>query len=197
MEKGKRKKRGSTIKKDSGKRRQTTRMKGEQAMKQNEEKMVLTGTAMAEAQKAHQTAVEEILPEKPPANVVGLGIGVKWTNGEPTGEPALIVLVTQKLERDQVRKEDLVPPQLAGMQTDVLAIGYPVAGEGELPTVAPQTLARRLRPAEGGYSVGHVDITAGTIATAAYDILPHMTSCQAVQSARPRMGLASRPGITS
>ena len=172
MEKGKRKKRGSTIKKDSGKRRQTTRMKGEQAMKQNEEKMVLTGTAMAEAQKAHQTAVEEILPEKPPANVVGLGIGVKWTNGEPTGEPALIVLVTQKLERDQVRKEDLVPPQLAGMQTDVLAIGYPVAGEGELPTVAPQTLARRLRPAEGGYSVGHVDITAGTIATAAYDILP-------------------------
>ena len=172
MEKGKRKKRGSTIKKDSGKRRQTTRMKGEQAMKQNEEKMVLTGTAMAEAQKAHQTAVEEILPEKPPANVVGLGIGVKWTNGEPTGEPALIVLVTQKLERDQVRKEDLVPPQLAGMQTDVLAIGYPVAGEGELPTVAPQTLARRLRPAEGGYSVGHVDITAGTIATSAYDILP-------------------------
>jgi hypothetical protein len=30
----------------------------------------------------------------------------------------------------------------------------------------------RVRPAKGGYSVGHVDITAGTIATCVYDILP-------------------------
>ena len=39
-------------------------------------------------------------------------------------------------------------------------------------TVAPQLLAARARPAKGGYSVGHFRITAGTIGTCAYDILP-------------------------
>jgi hypothetical protein len=38
--------------------------------------------------------------------------------------------------------------------------------------VTPQLLARRARPAQGGYSVGHFRITAGTIATGVYDILP-------------------------
>lgn len=141
-------------------------------MKQNEDKMILTAAAMSDAQKAHSAAVEEILPEQPRANVVGLGVGVKWRKGVPTGEPALIVLVTQKLEEEQLNPDDLVPPELAGMQTDVLAVGYPVAGGTETLAVAPQTLAQRMRPAEGGYSVGHVNITAGTIATCVYDILP-------------------------
>lgn len=141
-------------------------------MKQNEGKMILSEAAMSEAQNAHEAALEEILPENPRANVVGLGVGVKWTDGRPTGEPALIVLVTQKLERDQVSQADLVPAELAGMQTDVLAIGVPTAGGSEALTVTTQTLTRRLRPAEGGYSVGHVNITAGTIATCVYDILP-------------------------
>lgn len=35
-----------------------------------------------------------------------------------------------------------------------------------------QALVGRVRPTKGGYSVGHVDITAGTIATCVYDILP-------------------------
>ena len=34
------------------------------------------------------------------------------------------------------------------------------------------TLKRRMRPAEGGVSVGHFAITAGTIATAVYDREP-------------------------
>jgi hypothetical protein len=60
---------------------------------------------------------------------------------------------------------DVVPATLADMQTDVLAVGYPIAGGNQPLGVGAQTLARRLRPAEGGYSVGHVNITAGTIAT--------------------------------
>src|SRR5262245_1845342 len=40
------------------------------------------------------------------------------------------------------------------------------------PIVTPELLARRVRPAKGGYSVGHFRITAGTIATCVYDILP-------------------------
>lgn len=52
--------------------------------------------------------------------MVDMGVGVKWRKGQPTGEPALVVLVTQKLDKDQVSKADLVPPKLAEMQTDVL-----------------------------------------------------------------------------
>jgi hypothetical protein len=58
------------------------------------------------------------------------------------------------------------------MQTDVLQVGFPIAGGNDHPGVGIQTLTRRIRPAEGGYSVGHIDITAGTIATSVYDILP-------------------------
>jgi hypothetical protein len=81
------------------------------------------------------------------------------------------VLVTHKLAKEEVSAADLVPPKLADMQTDVLAVGYPVAGGGE-PQAGVQTLTKSIRPAKGGYSVGHKNITAGTIATCVYDILP-------------------------
>jgi hypothetical protein len=142
-------------------------------MKQ-ENKMELTEAAAAEAQKAHDAAADKFLDAGGSStnNVVGMAVGVKWSNGEPTGEPALIVLVTQKLEKDLVNKADLVPKKLADMQTDVLAIGYPFAGETHSLDTGIQTLAKRIRPAEGGYSVGHLKITAGTIATCVYDFLP-------------------------
>ena len=114
-------------------------------MKQ-ENKMELTASAMAEAQKAYSASVEEFLdPSKQGANVVGMGVGVKWKKGQPTGEPALVVLVTNKLEKSQVRSADLIPSKLAEMQTDVLAIGYPFAGESESMEVGAQTLGDRVR----------------------------------------------------
>lgn len=139
----------------------------------DETKMMLTEAAAAELQRALGTAaVEEFLaPERAKPNIVGVGAGVKWKDGQPTGEQALVVLVTQKVEKEQLSADDLVPARVADMQTDVLAIGYPAAGESE-PEVGIQTLTRRIRPAEGGWSVGHRDITAGTIATSVYDILP-------------------------
>lgn len=142
-------------------------------MKQDGKKMALSEAAAAEAQRAYAATVGEYLdPKTQQSNVVGMGVGVKWRKGQPTGEPALIVLVTQKLERDQVSAADLVPPKLGEMQTDVLAVGYPFAGDSDRLQAGIQMLAKRARPAEGGYSVGHFDITAGTIATCVYDILP-------------------------
>jgi hypothetical protein len=133
------------------------------------EKMILADKAVAEVQKAFTPASAKLLaPEKQPANVVGIGVGVKWKGGVPTGEPALLVLVTHKLEKSQLSSSDLVPAKIADMQTDVLAVGYPFAGCDVMDT-GTQTLARRLRPVEGGYSVGHARITAGTIATCVYD----------------------------
>ena len=167
-------------------------------MKLDRDKMMLSETAMAEAQKAHSAAVEEIMnPANPKPNLVGMGVGVKWSNGEPTGEPALVALVSHKMARDELNSADLVPSQMAGMQTDVLEIGYPFAGQATAQlktdlisanngmaggyriseTVEPldagvELLTKRIRPAKGGYSVGHFKITAGTIATCVYDILP-------------------------
>ncbi|MDE2089168.1 MAG: hypothetical protein KGJ12_04010 [Gammaproteobacteria bacterium] len=139
----------------------------------DETKMMLAARDAESAQKAHGAVVEEFLnPEKLRANVVGLGVGVKWKKGEPTGEPALLVLVAQKLPKEDLAKADLIPSKLQDIQTDVLAIGQPFAGDGGQTQVDAQTLAKRIRPAEGGYSVGHKNITAGTIATCVYDILP-------------------------
>lgn len=142
-------------------------------MYQDGSRMMLEALDLASAKKTHSETVEEFLaPSKKCANVVGLGVGVKWKNGRPTGEPALVVLVTHKVEKGYLSKSDLVPLKLQDLQTDVLAIGYPFAGGCESPAAGAQTLAARVRPAKGGYSVGHVNITAGTIATAVYDILP-------------------------
>lgn len=141
-------------------------------MRSREQKMLLGQEAMAEARTACAAAADFLDPGTQRANVVGLGVGVKWTGGEPTGEPALLVLVTRKLEKQQMSAADLVPAQLSGMQTDVLSVGYPFAGCDAPPDPSADSLTGRARPALGGYSVGHYRISAGTIATSVYDILP-------------------------
>jgi hypothetical protein len=176
-------------------------------------KMELTEAQATELREPVALVSEEFLdPAKKPANVVGVAAGVKWTGGEPTGKPALLVLVDQKLPEDALRKSDLIPKRLQNRPTDVLAVGQPFAGQFAVPgdgvtEIAPkpaeealaradlltrpdllvkerdafeqryeqlevgaQVLARRMRPAEGGYSVGHVTVTAGTIATCVYDV---------------------------
>lgn len=104
------------------------------------------------------------------ANVVGYAAGVKWKGGQPTGEPALLVLVSQKLEKDLLPDADVIPQSIDGVQTDVLAVGNVFAGDSFY-QLQPMLVTRRARPAKGGMSVGHYNITAGTIATVVYDIL--------------------------
>ena len=134
------------------------------------ENMVLSAEVAQEAQKTHSAAVDQLLdPEKPRSNLVGVGYGVKWTDGTPTGQPALLALVSQKVDPDELLKSDLIPKQINGMQTDVLAVGELFAYQVEPIEVGVQALARRARPASGGYSVGHVKISAGTIGTCVYD----------------------------
>jgi len=171
------------------------------------ESQTLTADEAAKIHDAKQAAVDEFMnPEAPLANVVGVGSGVKWRGGEPTGEPAVIVLVSHKIGKDEIPKEDLVPAKVGTAKTDVLEIGFPVAEqlrtppparprqptgiadvvngarmpaleEGEFAALAEaELLARKIRPAMGGYSVGHYQITAGTIATCVYDLLPGGTT---------------------
>jgi len=136
------------------------------------EKAQLSANAAATVHKAHPAALAEFLnPDKPRTNVVGVGTGVKWKNGQPTGTPALVVLVTHKLPKEDLAAGDLLPTKLQDIPTDVLAVGNLFAGDAQ-PNADIQTLTKRTRPARGGYSVGHKNITAGTIATCVYDILP-------------------------
>jgi len=158
-------------------------------------KMELTAADAAAIEDARANAVEELLaPEAPHSNVVGVAAGVKWRNGEPTGDPAVIALVTHKVDKSELAEGDLIPTKIGTTRTDVLEIGFPMierqqvqlpaavngaaVREEEQQMPAPQVplfgaeaLARRARPAEGGYSVGHFKITAGTIATCVYDLL--------------------------
>ncbi|EGL82757.1 hypothetical protein CathTA2_1765 [Caldalkalibacillus thermarum TA2.A1] len=86
--------------------------------------------------------------------------------------------MTNKVDKSQLSEKDVIPHKLADMQTDVVAIGTPVI-ESERLTVThpltqspPNALNSRVRPVKGGWSIGHKAITAGTVATCVYDMLP-------------------------
>lgn len=138
-----------------------------------EEMMVLSAKDAKDLQKSHAAAVEKLLdPEKTPENLVGIAEGVKWKNAQPTGKPAILALVTQKIDEDELAPKDKIPAKINEIQTDVLAVGELFAGQAEPALeVEALALAKKVRPAPGGYSVGHKDITAGTLGTCVYDRL--------------------------
>ena len=57
------------------------------------------------------------------ANVVGLGIGLKETDGQLTDQLAVIINVAAKKPVADLLPEDIVPPELDGVPTDVQEIG--------------------------------------------------------------------------
>lgn len=82
------------------------------------------GGRLSEA--AREQAYDLLLdPTRPVSNVIGFGSGVKWTNGEPTGRPAMLVFVTSKVSEASLTHRDVVPRELAdGTPTDVVALGH-------------------------------------------------------------------------
>ena len=107
-------------------------------------------------------------------NVVGVGIGEKFKNGRNTGESCITFFVSQKLDASFLKDEDLISESVSGFKTDVIEIGIIFAGgataeDSIKESLVSETLAQRIRPAKGGYSVGHYQITAGTISTIVYD----------------------------
>ena len=57
------------------------------------------------------------------ANVVGVGIGVKQTEGNPTGQVALVVNVAQKKPLHELRQQDIIPAVLDDVPVDVQEVG--------------------------------------------------------------------------
>lgn len=113
-------------------------------------------------------------------NVVGVGTGHKITKGEDTGKPCLTVFVSQKIDKAELKTEDIVREEITGIKTDVVETGEIFAGPIDTDTdeaamkeeLGIEVLRQRVRPVMGGFSVGHYRITAGTIATCCYDMAP-------------------------
>jgi len=87
-------------------------------------------------------------------NVVACGVGYKEVGGVRTDELCVIVSVTKKVPQVELAPGDLVPQVLEGVKTDVQETGV---------IRALQDRTGKWRPAPGGVSCGHIDITAGTL----------------------------------
>lgn len=111
----------------------------------------------AEVGRVKELHVEAIL-EKP--NVIGVGMGYKVTRNLRTDELSVVVLVRQKLPEAGLRPDDLVSRDLDGVATDVIEVGD---------IRALQARTDRWRPAPGGVSIGHYQVTAGTFGTVVRD----------------------------
>jgi hypothetical protein len=57
------------------------------------------------------------------ANVVGVGIGLRRTGGKPTGEPVIVVSVTDKVPVSRLSPRDVIPRELDGVPVDVQVVG--------------------------------------------------------------------------
>ncbi len=92
------------------------------------------------------------------ANVVGVAVGFKNSKGSATGDVSVIVLVEQKKPLAALSAQDVIPPELEGMKTDVYEVGYLRAQQSPL-----QDPKGRFRPTiPPGVSIGHFKVTAGT-----------------------------------
>lgn len=88
------------------------------------------------------------------ANVVATGIGYKVTAGKKTSTLCIVCSVTEKPPVSRLAERDRVPTSMDGISTDIVLTG---------PLLAQATHTDRHRPAPGGVSIGHRDITAGTL----------------------------------
>ena len=56
-------------------------------------------------------------------HVVGIGEGLRETQGKLTNEPALVVAVSKKVPRGALNNRDLIPKEIHGQKTDVIETG--------------------------------------------------------------------------
>ncbi len=87
-------------------------------------------------------------------NVVATGVGFKISNGEVTDQLSIICSVVEKKSTSSLAPDQIIPQALDGVPTDVIQTGQ---------FKAFQDPKGRFRPAPGGVSIGHGDITAGTL----------------------------------
>jgi len=97
-------------------------------------------------------------------NLQMVGWGYKYENGKRTEKIVPVVGVTEKLTAGQIQSRSLraIPSTIDGLPTDVKTVGIFTAPREPKEAVV-QEFTQRRRPALGGDSCGHRDITAGTL----------------------------------
>ena len=87
-------------------------------------------------------------------NVVGVGLGFKYTNYINTNKPCIHVLVNQKVNCDCLCKNSIIPKKHKGILTDVIDVGNI--------TQLSDSLPKKYRPLEGGCSISAVASVKGS-----------------------------------
>lgn len=93
--------------------------------------------------------------------VVACGVGFKEIGGVSTDEQCVVVSVERKIPAAELAASDLIPRALGLVRTDVREVGVIRALPGLIANVKGP--ADRYRPAPGGVSIGHIEVTAGTL----------------------------------
>lgn len=118
---------------------------------------------MAKITKAQRAACAEAEAQlKSHPNVVSVGIGYKYKGGVRTDEICIVVGVKKKLPKAQVPEGELIAESIGGVATDVIEYGE-LKALADVMDVGTQALTEKRRPCPPGYSVGHPEVTAGTL----------------------------------
>ncbi|MFB7196237.1 hypothetical protein [Streptomyces sp. NPDC056240] len=114
--------------------------------------------AIEELDPDSRAVADEASPWVSGPNIEGLGVSMKREDGHLTDRLALVAYVDRKLPVDQIpekrRIPDFVPiPEAGEIETDVQAIGK----------MHLDSYTERTRPTSPGYSLSHIDGSAGTL----------------------------------
>jgi len=115
--------------------------------------------------------VEARLRQYPGVHAVG--IGEKYVNGKPSGETAIVVLVSKKKPLDQLKTEDVVPTEMEGVKIDVIEVPMPRLDMSANPTNLTRTISPDARSIT---FAGKTNPGAGLLITVQYTGTPIATS---------------------
>jgi hypothetical protein len=111
-------------------------------------KSLMSRRYLTKATTTEFTAFAASAPLKPSQNVVGVGVGTKFSDGKETSTRCVRFYVERKIHRDALSAKDLLPEEIDGVPTDVIATGRFV-----MQSTADENKKRR-RPVRPGVSVG-------------------------------------------
>lgn len=105
---------------------------------------------------SHAKSIRKIVGTK---NIVAVGISEKRKKGKSTGKLSLTFYVEKKVPLSKLKADKLIPPTVPESLSGPEAIPTDVVVIGKL---VPEVNATR-NPVQPGNSIGHVNITAGTL----------------------------------
>jgi hypothetical protein len=75
---------------------------------------------LSETKKIREKYEKTLMRKK---GVVGCAVGYKHINGKKTDQPCIICYVIKKIQEDQLSEEELIPPMIEGIPTDIVESG--------------------------------------------------------------------------